>query len=91
MVAIPRSATLTETFIGTHPAHGCHVTYKRYGNLIRGGRPIEWVSCETVWPSGTTRSFTSQATGSTIREIDEIFAKLAARYTVNASHTRHAS
>lgn len=91
MVTIPRTATLTETFIGTHPSHGCRVTYKRYGNVMRGGKPIEWVSCESIWPSGRTRTFTSQATGRSIGEIDEVFAHLEARYTVNASHTRHAS
>ncbi|MFL6110160.1 MAG: hypothetical protein ACJ786_02230 [Catenulispora sp.] len=89
MAKIPNTAQLLETFIGTHPDHGCHVTYKRYGNLIRGGKPIEFVSCDTVWPSGTTRSFTSQATGRSIREIDKVFTHLEARYTINATRTRH--
>ena len=89
MPTIPRSAKLTESFTGTHPAHGCHVTYKRYGNLIRGGKPIEWVTCEKVWPSGSAESFTSQATGRGIREIDEVFTHLEATYTINASRTRY--
>ncbi|MEY9861407.1 hypothetical protein ABH935_007048 [Catenulispora sp. GAS73] len=89
MPTIPRSATLTESFTGTHPSDGRHVTYQRYGKATRGGKPIEWVSCVTVWPSGRTGSFTSQATGRSIDGIDGIFTRLKAKFTVNATHTHH--
>lgn len=89
MPTIPRSATLTESFTGTHPKDGRHVTYQRYCNVIRGGKPIEWVSSTTVWPSGRTDSFTQQATGRSIAGIDEVFTHLNAKFTVNATHTRY--
>lgn len=38
---------------------------------------------------GTTRAYNEQVTGRRIPTIDDTFARLATKYPVNATHTRH--
>ncbi|GAA1966489.1 hypothetical protein [Catenulispora subtropica] len=83
-VPIPRSAKLTDTITGTN-AHGAQVTVQRYGPLVRGGKPIEWIRWERRNTDGTTQRWAEQVTGRRLRTIDTELDKIEADFAALAT------
>lgn len=83
-LVIPRSAKLTDTITGTN-AHGAQITIQRYGPLVRGGKPIEWVRWERRNPDGTTQRWAEQVTGRRLRTIDAELDKIEADFAALAT------
>ena len=91
-VAIPRSAKRTDTISGTN-VHGCQITVERYGPLIRGGKPIEWIRYGRRNPDGTRQSWAEQVTGRRLTTLDAEFDKVEEQFaelTTGATRSRAA-